>query len=70
MINKKYETQRNSGTNHNLRKIFTTLGASNHTDQEREQHDYYATDPKALEMMEFIPCKTIDEILKIALEAK
>lgn len=51
MINKKCETKRNSGMNHNLRKIFTTLGASNHTDQEREQHDYYATDPKALEML-------------------
>ena len=27
-------------------------------------------DPKALEMMEFIPCKTVDDVLKVALEAK
>ena len=51
MVNKKCETKRDGGANHNLRKIFTPLGASNHTDQEREQNDYYATDPKALEML-------------------
>lgn len=31
--------------------IYKTLGASNHTDKEREQHDYYATEPKALELL-------------------
>lgn len=31
--------------------IFKTIGASNHTDQEREKNDYYATDPKALEAL-------------------
>ena len=30
------------------RKIFTTLGASNHTDKERQSGDFYATDPKSL----------------------
>ena len=34
-------------------KIFKSLGASNHTDNERERNDYYATDPVA-----------IDELLK------
>lgn len=31
--------------------VFKTLGASNHTDNERAEHDYYATDPKAAEML-------------------
>ena len=31
--------------------IYTTLGASNHTDEEREINDYYATDPEALEAL-------------------
>ena len=35
----------------NQNSIFTTLGASNHTLEEREQHDYYATDPKAVELL-------------------
>lgn len=34
-------------------KIFKSLGASNHTENEREKNDYYATDPL-----------TIDELLK------
>lgn len=29
-------------------KIFTPLGASNHTKQEREKHDFYATSPEAV----------------------
>ena len=35
----------------NYNSIYRTLGASNHTDSEREEHDFYATDPKALEML-------------------
>ena len=31
--------------------VFKTLGASNHTDEERANNDYYATDPKALELL-------------------
>ena len=31
--------------------IFKTLGASNHTDKEREQNDYYATDPVAIDAL-------------------
>ena len=34
-------------------KVFKSLGASNHTENEREKNDYYATDPVA-----------IDELLK------
>ena len=29
---------------------FTTLGASAHSKEEREENDFYATDPKALEL--------------------
>ena len=32
-------------------KLFVTLGASNHGAFERENDDYYATDPRALEML-------------------
>lgn len=31
--------------------VYKTLGASNHTDKERENHDYYATDPKAIDAL-------------------
>lgn len=30
---------------------FKTIGASNHTEKEREEHDYYATEPKAAELL-------------------
>ncbi len=33
------------------KKVFTTLGSSNHVPEEREAFDYYATDPKAVEML-------------------
>lgn len=35
----------------NKNSIYKTLGASNHTDKEREVNDYYATEPKALELL-------------------
>ena len=35
----------------NQNSIYKTLGASNHTDKEREMHDYYATEPKAIELL-------------------
>ena len=35
----------------NYKSIYTTLGASNHTDTPREVNDYYATDPKAAELL-------------------
>lgn len=37
----------------NGKTAYTIIGASNHTDMEREKHDYYATNPKALEL--FVP---------------
>ena len=35
----------------NSKTTFTTLGASNHSATEREDNDFYATDPKALELL-------------------
>ena len=43
MKNKDWTGNRNS--------IFKTLGASNHTDEERETDDFYATDPKAIDLL-------------------
>ena len=34
----------------NNKSIWMALGASNHTDHERQNEDFYATDPKALEL--------------------
>ena len=45
MSKKLFTPKKNQG------KVFTTLGASNHTSAERETNDYYATDPRALEML-------------------
>lgn len=35
----------------NRNKVFTTLGASNHVEHERDPHDYYATEPKATKLL-------------------
>lgn len=35
----------------NSNSVYKTLGASNHTEEDREENDYYATDPKALEAL-------------------
>lgn len=35
----------------NKNSVFKTLGASNHTESERQNEDYYATDPKAAELL-------------------
>lgn len=35
----------------NIKKVFSPLGANNHSTAVREEHDYYATDPKALELL-------------------
>jgi len=37
--------------NGNKKSVFTSLGASSHAQEERETHDYYATEPKALELL-------------------
>lgn len=44
--------------------VFKTLGASNHTDEERQQDDYYATDPKAAELL--LKLETFENILESA----
>lgn len=35
----------------NSRSVYGTVGASNHTDKEREENDYYATSPRAVELL-------------------
>lgn len=35
----------------NRNSVFKTLGASNHTDEERESNDFYATDPVAIDLL-------------------
>lgn len=35
----------------NSNSIYKTLGASNHTDNERQSEDFYATEPKAAELL-------------------
>lgn len=35
----------------NKKTTFATLGASNHTDHERAEYDYYATEPKAIDFL-------------------
>ena len=33
------------------RSVYTAIGASNHSETERERDDYYATDPKAMDLL-------------------
>ena len=35
----------------NQNSIYKTLGASNHTEKNREENDYYATEPKAIDLL-------------------
>ena len=35
----------------NSKSVFLRLGSSNHSPREREQHDYYATDPIAIDLL-------------------
>ena len=37
--------------NGNSNSIFKTLGASNHTDKDRQEDDFYATDPIAIDKL-------------------
>ena len=41
----------NKDWNGNSNSIYKTLGTSNHTEKEREANDYYATEPKAVELL-------------------
>lgn len=47
----------------NKNSVYTTLGASNHTQDEREQDDFYATDPVAIDLLLKVekPCRYIWE---------
>ena len=38
----------------NKKSTFVTLGASNHSTTPRQEHDYYATDPKAIDALNTI----------------
>lgn len=40
----------------NKKTTFVTLGASNHTDHERAEHDYYATEPIAADLLLAVEC--------------
>lgn len=42
------DTSKDKGVTHD---IFVTLGASNHTERERERNDFYATEPKAIDYL-------------------
>lgn len=44
-------TSNNRDWKGNSKATFVTLGASNHSDHEREKHDYYATDPIAADLL-------------------
>jgi len=35
----------------NRKSVFSCIGASNHSDYEREANDYYSTDPKAITLL-------------------
>lgn len=35
----------------NQNSIYKTIGASNHTTEERQEHDYYATEPRAVRLL-------------------
>lgn len=35
----------------NSNSIFKTLGASSHTEKEREENDFYATEPRAVKLL-------------------
>ena len=35
----------------NSKSTFITIGASNHTDKEREEHDFYSTSPEAIDKL-------------------
>ena len=46
--------------------IFKTIGASNHTDKERQKEDFYATDPEAIDKLLSTGIKLSNRILEPA----
>ncbi len=51
MIDRCLEINENKDWIGNKKSTFVTLGASSHSEGEREEHDYYATEPKAIELL-------------------
>ena len=43
--------QQNNDWVGNRNSIYKAMGASNHTDKEREENDFYATEPKAIDVL-------------------
>lgn len=43
--------------------VYTSIGASNHSEGEREPNDYYATEPRAVELL-----TEIEDIKKVVFE--
>lgn len=43
--------QNNKDWTGNSQTVYKNIGASNHTDNDRQSHDYYATEPKAVRML-------------------
>lgn len=39
------------GRTGNSKSVFATMGASNHSETERQKNDYYATEPLAVELL-------------------
>lgn len=52
--------------NGNQTSTYTTLGASNHTEADRAEHDYYSTEPKAGELLLQIEPDLSDSIWECA----
>lgn len=47
----KYMNEPKKDWSGNKNSVFKTLGASNHTDEERQENDFYATDPIAIDAL-------------------
>lgn len=45
------ESTRNKDWTGNTNSIYVTMGASNHSNLDREENDFYATEPKAIELL-------------------
>lgn len=46
-----FELPNNKDWTGNSNSVFKSLGASNHTEEQRQENDYYATEPKAMELL-------------------
>lgn len=46
-----FDQTKNKDWTGNTNSVFKSLGASNHTLEDRQENDYYATEPKAIELL-------------------